>query len=111
MSRTVWPTTAPHQTLKDKGFRVILGAKPGEHKLLFNRFEASETKRSWKRRDKKTGTLQHFEWDIGLPLNKANFDPRVNVLKYKETEKSGKRRQITWATDLPLMSDILSRTD
>ena len=32
--------------LKNKGFRYILGAKPGDHKLLFSRFEASESKKS-----------------------------------------------------------------
>ena len=55
-------SNAPHITyLKNKGFRYILGAKPGDHKLLFSRFEASESKKSWKTRDKKTGTVQHFE--------------------------------------------------
>ena len=84
----------PHiNHLKSRGFHYILGAKPGDHKLLFSRFEACETKRSSKMRDKKTGTLQHFEWDIGLPLNKANFDPKVNVLKYEETDKKEKQHK------------------
>ena len=96
-------SNAPHITyLKNKGFRYILGAKPGDHKLLFSRFEASETKKSWKTRDKKTGNVQHFEWDNGLPLNNANSDLKVNMLKYKETDKKGKTTKFSWVTDLPL---------
>ena len=44
---------------------------------------------TWKVRDKKTGTVHHYEWDIGLPLNDANFHLKVNMLKYKETNKKG----------------------
>ena len=96
-------SNGPHiNHLKSKGFRYILGAKPGDHELLFSRFEASETKKSWKKRDKKTGTLQHFEWDIGLPLNKANSDLKVNMLKYEETDKKGNTTKFSWVTDLPL---------
>ena len=94
---------APHTTyLKNKGFRYTLGAQPGDHKLLFSRFEASESKKSWKTRDKKTGTVQHFEWDIGLPLNTANSDLKVNMLKYEETDKKGETTKFSWVTDLPL---------
>ena len=83
-------SNAPHIThLKNRGFSYILGAKPGDHKLLFSRFEASDSKKSWKTRDKKTGNVQHFEWDKGLPLNNANSDLKVNMLKYKETDKKG----------------------
>ena len=35
-------SNGPHIThLKNKGFRYILGAKPGDHELLFRWFEAS----------------------------------------------------------------------
>ena len=96
-------SNAPHITyLKNKGFRYILGAKPGDHKLLFSRFEASESKKSWKTRDKKTGAVHHFEWDIGLPLNNANSDLKVNMLKYKETDKKGNTKKFSWVTNLPL---------
>ena len=88
--------------MKSEGFRYTLGTKPGYHELLFSRFEASETKRSWKKRDKKTGTLQHFEWDIGLPLNKAKSDLKINMLKYEETDKKGNLTNFSWVTDLPL---------
>ena len=96
-------SNGPHIThLKNKDFRFILGAKPGDHELLFSRFEASESKKSWKTRDKKTGTVQRFEWDTGLPLNNANSDLKVNMLKYEETDKTGSTTKFSWVTDLPL---------
>ena len=96
-------SNAPHIThLKNKGFRYILEAKPGDHKLLFSRFEASESKKSWKTRDKKTGTVHHFEWDIGLPLNNAISDLKVNMLKYEEIHKKGNTKKFSWVNDLPL---------
>ena len=72
----------PHiNDLKNKDFRFILGAKPGDHKPLFSWFDASKSKQSWEVRDKKTGTVSRFEWDQELPLNDANFDLKVNMLK------------------------------
>ena len=53
-------------------------------------------------RDKKTDTVQHFEWDIGLPLNNANSDLKVNMLKYEETDKKGNTKKFSLVTDLPL---------
>ena len=102
-------SNGPHIThLKNKGFRYILGAKPGDHELLFRWFEASETKKTWKVRDKKTGTVHHYEWDIGLPLNDANFHLKVNMLKYKETNKKGEIKRFSWVTDLPLDRDTVT---
>ena len=37
--------------LKNKGFRFILGAKPGDHEFLFRKFEVSESRKSWKIRN------------------------------------------------------------
>ena len=86
----------------------ILGAKPGDHERLFRWFEASETKESWKVRDKKTGTVHHYEWDIGLPLNDANFHLKVNMLKHKETNKKGEIKRFSWVTNLPLDRDTVT---
>ena len=98
----------PHIThLKNRNFRFILGAKPGDHELLFSRFEACETWQSLEKRDKETGSVLHFEWGIELPLIKANFDLKVNMLKYKETDKKGKTKQFSWVTDLPLDQDTV----
>ena len=31
-------------------------------------------------RDKKTGTVHHYEWDIGLHAQRRNFHLKVNML-------------------------------
>ena len=96
-------TNGPHFTqLKNKDFHLSLGAKLGDHELLFIRFEAREIRQSWETRDRKTGTEHHFEWDNGLPLNRANSDLNVNILKYKVSDKKGKAKRFPWVTDLPL---------
>ncbi len=68
---------------------LVLGAKPGDHELLFSWFEASDTREAWERRDRKAGTVQRFERDRGLPTDDANFDLRVNMLKCGETDTKG----------------------
>ena len=42
--------------LKNSDFLFFLGAKPGDHKLLFSWLEPSKTRQSWEKRDKKTST-------------------------------------------------------
>ena len=101
-------SNGPHiNYLKNKDFRFILGAKPGDHKPLFSWFQASETRQSWEILDKETNTVQRFEWDNGLPLDDANFDLKVNMLKYEETDKKGKTKWFSWVTDLPLNRDTV----
>ena len=101
-------SNGPHVNhLKNNEFRFILGTKPGDHKILVNWFEASETRQSWEKRDKKTDTVHRFEWDNGLPLNNANFDLKVNMLKYEETNKKGKTKRFSWVTDLSLDRDTV----
>ncbi len=75
--------------LRDKGFRFILGAKPGDHELLFSRVKASETQQTRETRDKTTGRMHRFEWDAHLPLNDANFEVRVNMLNDEKTDTKG----------------------
>jgi len=96
--------------LRDKGFRFILGAKPGDHELLFSRVKASETQQTWETRDKTTGRMRRFEWDSHLPLNDANFEVRVNMLNDEETDTKGtqgKRKSFSWITDLPPELDMV----
>ena len=46
--------------------------------------------------------------DIGLPLNDANFHLKVNMLKYKETNKKGEIKRFSWVTNLPLDRDTVT---
>ncbi len=97
-------SNGPHiNLLKDKGFRFILGAKPGDHELPFSWFEAGETKETLVRRDNKaTGTAHRFARDHGLPLNDANFGLKVNMPKHEETGTKGNTKRFSWVTGLPL---------
>ena len=89
-------SNGPHvKLLKEKDFRFILGAKPGDHELLFSWFEASDTKQAWERRDRKTGTVRCFEWDHGLPLNDANVDLKITMLHDEETDTNGNRKSFS----------------
>ena len=101
-------SNGPHiKLLKEKDFRFILGAKPGDHELLFSWFGASDTKQTWERRDRKTGTVRRFAWDHGLPFNDANFDLKINMLHDEETDTNGNRKRFSWVTDLPLDRDTV----
>ncbi len=101
-------SNGPHiKLLKEKDFRFILGAKPGDHELLFSWFEASDTKQTWERRDRKTGTVHRFEWDHRLPLNGANFDLKINMLHHEETDTNENGKRFSWVTDLPLDRDTV----
>ncbi len=101
-------SNGPHiKLLKEKDLRFILGAKPGDHRLLFSWFEASGTRQTWERRDRKTGTVQRSGWDHGLPPTDANFDLRVNMPVYEETDSKGEGKMFPWVTDLPLGRDTV----
>ena len=43
-----------------------------------------------------------------MPLNDANFHLKVNMLKYKETNKKGEIKRFSWVTDLPLDRDTVT---
>ena len=75
---------------------------------MFSWSEAGDTTESWEDWDKKTGAVHHCEWDIGLPLNDANFDLKVNMLKCQQTNKKGEIKRFSWVTDLPLDRDAVT---
>ncbi len=101
-------SNGPHiKLLKEKDFRFIPGAKPGDHGLLFSWFEASDTRQTWERRDRKAGTVQRFEWDHGLPPSDANLHLKVNMPVYGETDRKGEGKRFSWVTDLPLGRDTV----
>ena len=88
--------------LMENDFRFMHGAKPKDRELPSGWFEAGGTRETWKRRDRKTGALQRFDWDCGLPLNDAHFGLKADMPECVETGKGGKTTTFTWVTDLPL---------
>ena len=82
----------PHiKALKEKNFRFILGAKLGDHTLLFNRFWSSETRQTYEIRDS-SNTVHRFARDCDLPLNNANVTLIIIMLYYEEIKANGKKK-------------------
>jgi hypothetical protein len=59
----------------------VIGAKPGDHKYLFNWIEQQETEKLVKTLE--NGHVYHYEYYNGAPLNESNEDVVVNFLKVK----------------------------
>ena len=90
------------RALTERDFRFTRGAKPKDRELPSGRFEAGGTRETWERRDRKTGALQRFDWDCGLPPDDAHFGLKADMPEYVETSRRGKATTFTWVTDLPL---------
>lgn len=96
-------SNAPHiADLEKFGMSYILGAKPGDHKHLFEEFSlAGEREQELLIRDD-DGTLHIFRFTNDLPLNASNEDVRVNFLDYQECRPNGKVIHFSWVTDIEL---------
>jgi len=103
-------SNAPHiRELQRHGLRFILGAKPADHKFLFEHIdratEAGETT-EFILPDPDDDKVFHCFNFLNDPLNKANQDLRVNFLEYWQTDENGNiTRRFSWVTDLELTRD------
>jgi hypothetical protein len=99
----------PHiKELKRQGMHYILGAKAGDHTLLFACMEAAvalASVRSVTLSDPQTGTLHHFRWLNKVALNESHPDLLVNLLEYWEISPDGKVQYFSWVTDLELTEE------
>jgi len=92
-------SNAPHiRLLKDLDLRFILGAKPADHKFLFEWVDKTPATAEYEVTDE-AGTRHRFRYLNGAPLNDANFDLEVNFLEYWETRPNGKVTHFSWVTD------------
>ena len=100
-------SNGPHiNLLKSLDMRFILGAKPGDHKALFEWVASTERMN--------TGAVKHvehtdaqgvhhrFRYLNAAPLNDTHFELEVNFLEYWETRPDGKTQRFSWVTDLPI---------
>jgi hypothetical protein len=99
-------SNGPHiELLKELDMRFILGAKPGDHKALFERLYQETTSEDGKLNEwefiDKEGTIHRFYYINEVPLNDSYPNLLVNVLDYWEI-KSGKVQHFTWVTDFNL---------
>lgn len=82
----------------------ILGAKPGDHKFLFDLADVSEETRDYEILDDR-GFLHQFRYINDVALNKSNQDVRVNFLEYMQTDPSGKETLFSWVTNIKINQD------
>lgn len=98
-------SNAPYiRLLEENLMKYILGAKPGDHKFLFDLADASEEAIDYEILDEK-GFLHQFRYLNDVPLNKSNPDVRVNFLEYMQTDPKGKETLFSWVTNIKITQD------
>lgn len=95
-------SNAPYiRLLESNNMKYLLGAKPGDHKYLFDTLEQSEKAQYYETMDEH-GVLHQFRYLNDVALNKSNQDVRVNVLEYMQTDSKGKEIRFSWVTNIQL---------
>ena len=94
-------SNGPHiDLLKEHDMRFILGAKPDDHKWLFDWVKYSDNVEIFTYKEgKKTITLRHLN---EVPLSDSRSDLKVNFLECTEELASGKKTTFSWVTDLKI---------
>jgi hypothetical protein len=94
----------PHLSLLDSlNMSYVIGVKPGDHTYLFDWIK--DLKGSTYQTVDETGTKHDFIYYHDVPLNDANYDYRVNVIKYTETKSSGKQQHFSWVTQFTITDE------
>lgn len=97
-------SNVPHLTdLKAVNMRYIVGAKPGDHKFLFDLVKQSQcTEYSHQTDD---GTIHRYRYINQVQLNKSHSDFKVNFVEYWETKKNGDKQHFSWITDIAITDE------
>ena len=101
-------SNAPHiKDLKAHNCRFILGAKPKDHKFLFNQVATLKKLGKVTELSIDEGDITHqFLFYNDLPLNESNQDVRINFLEYWEiNNKTNKTQHFTFITDFHITSE------
>ncbi|MCF6298698.1 MAG: hypothetical protein L3J01_02350 [Thiomicrorhabdus sp.] len=86
----------PHLSLLDSlNIAYIIGAKPGDHKFMFEWMKGQEPETHTQQ--DADGTQHEFRYYHDAPLNQSNENYCVNVLDYTQTNKKGKKQHFTWS--------------
>jgi hypothetical protein len=103
-------SNGPHiKELKKHNLRFILGAKPKDHKSLFNELNlATKEGRTSELlildpENKKIG--HSFKYLNNVALNQSHPDLLVNVLEYFQIDSKGKLMEFSWVTDIEITDD------
>ena len=100
-------SNGPHiELLKELTCSFILGAKPNDHKSLFEWVAGSSPQHHAYGDD--AGNHHAFRYLNRVPLNDTYPDLEVNFLEYTQTTKKGKKTTWTWVTDIELTPSTLA---
>lgn len=92
-------SNGPHLKLLEKyNMKYIIGAKPGDHKYLFDTINDSEEAKYYEVKDEK-GFTHQFRYLNDIALNKSHPDLRVNFFEYMQTDPKGKETHFSWVTN------------
>ena len=98
-------SNAPYIRVLDANeMKYLLGAKPGDHKFLFDLADTSEETKNYEILDDK-GFLHQFRYLNDVALNKSNPEVRVNFLEYMQTDPKGKEILFSWVTNIRISQD------
>jgi hypothetical protein len=98
-------SNAPHiEHLEAHQLKYILGAKPTDHKFLFEALANSAESQYHEMRDEK-GALHQFHFLNNTALNKSHPNVKVNVLEYRETKPNGKELNMSWVTNIRITEE------
>lgn len=95
-------SNAPHiRDLKQFRMSFILGAKPGDHKFLFEEFSlaGSRIKELLIREEKTVHILRYVN---AIQLNESSKDITVNFLDHSIFEPNGVEKHFSWVTDIEI---------
>jgi hypothetical protein len=104
-------SNAPHiNDLHKYNMRFILGAKPGDHALLFHNFNVAVeqgTATTFSSIDPKDPNLVHtFSYVNNVSLNQSNIGLKVNFMEHTERNtKTGKVQKFSWVTDFTITKE------
>jgi hypothetical protein len=99
-------SNAPHiRDLQVHGMHYILGAKEGDHPLLFHTLREAADAVEFSMTDGENPKITHrFRFLNNVSLNQANIDLKVNVLEYWEVSDK-KTLHFSWVTDFTITRD------
>ena len=98
-------SNGPHiSLLEEHKLKYIIGAKPGDHKFLFEELENSESTKYHEFEDEK-GFFHHFRFLNDVPLNKSYPNLRVNFFEYRQTNLDGKELNFSWVTNIRILEN------
>jgi Transposase DDE domain len=98
-------SNAPHiEHLEANKLKYLLGAKPIDHKFLFETLANSEESQYHEMRDEE-GTLHQFYFLNNTALNKSHPNVKVNVWEYRQTTSKGKELNMSWVTNIRMTKE------